>query len=768
MADKTRFAAFLTGDHARRAELYVAEGKLDKAMKLYAKAGDHRSAGRLAVRLRDEPAAVHHFLRAALGAAAESYATASAAQAGEVLAASGHIEDAIDLLVLGGDFRAAAEASLKLKRKADAAKLFERAREWRRAAVHYEQVGRIEDAVRVLEAESRRLANAPRRPGDDPESEKRAVDQRRAELLSRLGRGREAVELVGDTGPSRSGARVLEQNGKLAEAIRAYLEEGAPREALRLVGKAKGLDRRLAAEVYRRSGHHGPAAELYAELGDAAAAARAYRDAGSWGDAAVQWERAGDLMEAAKAFELAGRMEDAGRCYARSGESDRAASAFADVGDDTRAAEAYLRAGDPLAASTHFLAAGSSKDASIALQKIGADDPRFEQATYALVPLLLEEGYADAALHRLDLLPEQAGPGRAAAERHYWRGRAQEEAGRVGEAVESYQKVVGLSRDHRDVTGRLKALAPSAGAGTIAAAAPSGGTPEPVAPGAVTAMASPLSGSDVAPGVVLADRYELVEEIGRGGMGKVYRARDRELGEEVAIKTVLRPPGAGDELEERLVRELQICRKITHPNVVRVYDLGRMPGGIFITMELLEGARLDELLKGGKQLSLVRVKGILRDILAGLREAHRLSVVHRDLKPSNVMLTPGRLKLLDFGVAQMQGFDVKLTQTGFAVGSPLYMSPEQIQGEPLGGRSDLYSLGVLTFRLLTGREPFEGPNAAVIVMEHLSNPPPDPRRYRGDLPDPWKRFVLRLLEKPAAQRYASVDEVLDVVDDLPI
>jgi serine/threonine-protein kinase len=251
-------------------------------------------------------------------------------------------------------------------------------------------------------------------------------------------------------------------------------------------------------------------------------------------------------------------------------------------------------------------------------------------------------------------------------------------------------------------------------------------------------------------------------------MGRVYQAFDREMGEAVAIKTLLGMPDESSHDAERLLREIQICRKITHPNVVRVFDLGRFAGGIFLTMELLEGERLDHRVTRQGPLPVPLAQHFLGEIAAGLQEAHSLGVVHRDLKPSNVFLTPLRLKILDFGIARQLDDDIRLTQTGFAVGSPSYMSPEQLQGSPLDGRSDLYSLGVLAFTLLAGHEPFAGPTSAAIAVQHLHQSPPDLRRLRPELPAGWPELVAKLLAKRPAERYQSAREVGEAIAALPV
>lgn len=276
-----------------------------------------------------------------------------------------------------------------------------------------------------------------------------------------------------------------------------------------------------------------------------------------------------------------------------------------------------------------------------------------------------------------------------------------------------------------------------------------------------------LTSIGLLPGQMISERYEVLGQIGSGGMSRVYRARDRYLNDEVAIKTVLTPTtGAASDDEERLLREVQISRRISHPNVVRVHDLGRFPGGIFVSMELLAGPGLDEIIERDAPLSLGRTKRLLIEIAAALGEAHHLQVVHRDLKPGNVMLSDdGRVKVLDFGIARSNdGTTSHLTRTGEVIGSPLYMAPEQIRGKPLDGRCDLYALGVIAFTLLAGHEPFLGDSPTDIVLQHVHDPPP---KIRRELPTAWADFVHRLMAKAPGDRYPNAEAVAQVLATLP-
>lgn len=277
-------------------------------------------------------------------------------------------------------------------------------------------------------------------------------------------------------------------------------------------------------------------------------------------------------------------------------------------------------------------------------------------------------------------------------------------------------------------------------------------------------------------GQVINGKYRVLAPIGKGGMGKVYRAEQIPLGRAVALK-VLHHRQAHNEVDpkfqQRFFLEASLCAKLSHPNIVTVHDYGRIDGTeeetYFMAMELLEGETLHERLRKRGCLSPAETISIALEIARGLREAHRHGIVHRDLKPANVMLVPDsetgeRVKILDFGlVKQVEAQDRQdLTREGSFLGSPRYMSPEQIEGNAIDHRTDLYSLGVIMYQCLTGRVPFDAPSSMHILMAHLRDPVP-PMRERNpacEVPAPLEALVYRLLQKKPADRVSSADELV--------
>jgi len=265
---------------------------------------------------------------------------------------------------------------------------------------------------------------------------------------------------------------------------------------------------------------------------------------------------------------------------------------------------------------------------------------------------------------------------------------------------------------------------------------------------------------DLTRGAIFAGRYEIIEELGAGGMGRVYRAFDKQLDEEIAIK-FLRPEIAADKRTvERFRNEIKVARKITHPNVCRMHDLGEEKKTLFITMEYVKGEDLKSLVRRTGQLTAGKTALIGRQVAEGLTQAHKLGIVHRDLKPGNIMIdSEGNAKIMDFGIARSLT-RVGTTAEGAIIGTPEYMSPEQVDGIPADQRADVYALGVILFEMVTGRVPFEGETAFAIANKHKSEPPPDPRALNANIPPDLSHLILRCLEKDREKRFQTTEEFL--------
>jgi tetratricopeptide (TPR) repeat protein len=256
------------------------------------------------------------------------------------------------------------------------------------------------------------------------------------------------------------------------------------------------------------------------------------------------------------------------------------------------------------------------------------------------------------------------------------------------------------------------------------------------------------------------NRYQVLEKLGEGGMGRVYKALDLELDRAVALKTIRTEKGTGPDVLKRFKQELVLARKITHKNVVRIYDLGESEGMKFFTMELVEGQSLRDLLREKKTIPVKEVVSYMKQMLSGLAEAHGQGVVHRDLKPHNVMVDrDGVLRIMDFGIARTAD-TATLTGTSEMMGTPDYISPEQVKGETATAQSDLYSVGVILYELLTGECPFQGDTAISKVVARLQVKPIAPRTRNPEIPPYLERIILKLMEVDPELRYQTAEDVL--------
>ena len=278
----------------------------------------------------------------------------------------------------------------------------------------------------------------------------------------------------------------------------------------------------------------------------------------------------------------------------------------------------------------------------------------------------------------------------------------------------------------------------------------------------------------LAVGQRFAGRYDIQELLGSGGMGVVYRAYDREVGESVAIKA-LRPELGGFDptLLERFKQELRLARRITHRNVVRTYDLGEVDGVYYITMELVRGTTVATLIREAGRLDVPATLTIGKQVCRALEVAHEEGVVHRDVKPQNLLVDPvGFLKVMDFGIARLAEQRAEpgqaLTAAGVVVGTPQYMAPEQLFGDAVDGRADLYATGAVLFECVTGRPVFEAPSLVALLARHLEDTAPSPRTINPQVPEALSAVILRALARKPEDRWPSATEFLRALEAIQV
>jgi tetratricopeptide (TPR) repeat protein len=537
-----------------------------------------------------------------------------------------------------------------------------------------------------------------------------------AKAFSRAGdtlRAAEALRLGGHAeDAARLRAQSLTSSGQWDLAVLEYEHAGMAAQAAATLVRLGRYD-----EAFRRyllAGLRREAADLARDHGEPREAGRLFEDLEEWGEAGLAWEHAGEHMQAARCLERAGDFAHALEVLERSGLKGEQAQLLARLGrleegfrvlydaDDLRGAwellssygGTYPALSEPLAKLAEWLEGQGELTAAIsAVQRATAG----LTATHELLPALYTQAH----------LLECHGDFRA--------------------AQSVWQRVVDVDYGFRDAAARLQAAAAQR-------------SPQ-------DAASAPASAAEGAAFTDPASRYVLEQELGRGGMGVVYRAHDSRLGRTVAIK-VLNPRQHTPEALRRFEREARAAAALSHPGIVHIYDFDRGFGSCFISMEFVPGPTLNQLVREEPGFVRTNLVPLMRQIASAVGYAHSRHVIHRDLKPANMVLLDRRqVKILDFGIARRLD-ELELSASG-ATGTPYYMAPEQILGEEPDTRTDIYSLGITFFQMATATLPFTTGN---VLRAHLEQPAPDPRALAPDLDAALAALILRCLAKDRDQR----------------
>ena len=506
-------------------------------------------------------------------------------------------------------------------------------------------------------------------------------------------------------------ARALERDGQAQVAhlllARIDAEQGRQREAAEHYEKAERLVE--AAELRASLREFSESAALFDRAGKPARAAEMHRASGDVSSAGAAWERAEDWAQAAA-------------CYRESGEKEKLAGALENLGSYFEAAELCMERSDWTRAIRD-------------LQHVAPGDGRYADACRMQADAYEQIGDGELAARKLDECVRSAGPEGAPLDIQARLADVLERNGDVDQALHLYESIRETDPAWPNVTTRIEKLRKQLSHERTATV-----THQPTARGFDT------------PGF---SRYEILEEIGRGGMGVVYKAKDRRLGRVVALKKLPESLRDHPKAVELFLREARAAAALNHTNIVTVFDADEEDGQFFITMELLEGQNLYNVLRRVERVKPRDVARLGVQTSAGLAYAHENRIVHRDIKTANLFFTRDKvLKIMDFGLAKMVE-EVRRRATVVA-GTPYYMAPEQSAGETVDGRADLYALGVTLFELATGTVPFEEGDVA---FHHRNTPAPDPRERNAEVPDALARLILDLLAKAPDDRPASAREV---------
>jgi tetratricopeptide (TPR) repeat protein len=495
--------------------------------------------------------------------------------------------------------------------------------------------------------------------------------------------------------------------------------------------------------------------------------ARFHRARGEKGLAASRFEAAGRLLEAAEVREENGEPEQAAALFERAGDSERAAEIYSAVGDLLRAGRAYEEAEDfesalvcyrdagaipklidVLEKTGHYFEAATlcqeRHDSSRAVrnyQQVDSRHPEYFQACRILAETFSAQGKLELAVQKADEAISFSRPGVVSPDSFLWYGDLLDRAGRPDRALAVFEELRENQPEHPHLATRIEEIRKKI-------------------------SKKDAQGDRTLPqGIVLgsgASRYELLKEIGRGGMGVVYRARDKRLEREVALKRLPENLKDHPRVVDLFLREARASAALNHPNIVTIHDVDQEDGAFFITMELLEGIPLNRIVEKRGKLSSFDAARLGIQITTGLGYAHEQRIIHRDIKSANLFFTNEKVvKIMDFGLAKMVE-EVRKATTVIG-GTPYYMAPEQSAGSGVDHRADLYALGVTLFELVTGKVPFtEGD----IPFHHRHTPAPDPREREPNVDEAMATLILSLMAKEPDERIQTAGEVASKLQEI--
>lgn len=726
--------------------------KTGKRAAALAKKGEFAEAGELcfSVDLMDQ--AADYFVKGELfeRAAEIRHDQNRFAESAELYLKAGNPSSAAVIYAQKQDWKKSAECHLEAGNKSQAAEMFEKAEEFRQAADCYREVDFLrhaaqcyvkakswlpaaecleevfaEEGAKMNAGDPTALADFKKLVGQAGKLYMRAKEPARAlDVLEKGGLNKEAGEIALKLQEYARAAKLFRDAGELPRAAEALRELGEGEAAARMLGEHHRDvgEIKQAAECLEEAGDYLEAGDYYRQLEDYERAGRCYKQQAGYPQAAEMFRMAGDRDEAAECFMLAEKFTEAAECWALAGNAEKEAECLSKSGDHVAAGEVYHRE-------------GMDDEAISVLQRVEPESEGFGRASALLGDIFASRGQLSLAIKKL----EDAIDGQALTRENlavfYTLASLNAENKRPAEAVEIFEKILAFDYHYRDVEQKLmnarellqeiSAYESHAGGG--------------------------VSGQ---PG-----RYQIVGELGRGGMGIVYKAKDTSLDRMVAYKVLPESLRENPQALKNFMREAKAAAQLNHPGIVTVYDTGEQDGRYYIAMEYVDGTTLKEIVRRRGVISPAGILHVLVQVCEALAYAHENRVVHRDIKSANTMWTRDKkAKIMDFGLAKV--VEEVRNHTTVVSGTPYYMSPEQTLGRNIDHRTDIYSLGVTIFEMATGTVPFKEGN---IPYHHVHTPPPDVRDLRPELPAGLASVVSRCMQKDPAARYQSAREILTEV-----
>lgn len=725
------------------AELYLTQGDYEDALKLFLQAKAFSRAARVCELTGQYQAAGEYHERVQRFAdAVEAYKKAGKYdRAGKILVDQGQLLEAAKLYETHGLLAQAASVHQESQQYVEAAQIYLRLENHAQAGEMY--AAELNKQIRLIRGQIKpqewkwlcKIA------ADGAQAYMRAGQKEKAADLFLKGESfQQAAEIYQVLGQHEKAIEAFKKGGFFDQAAAIYQSLGREHDMHEALGehyRKKGVLLE-AAEHFSKAGNFMAAADLWVQLGERKRAAECFKEAGDYVEAAALYAQLGDDLNAAICFEKAGVYDEAARYHGK-------------MGDASKRADLLIQAGKFLEAGRIYVKEGLLDKAINVLQDISEESEDFKPAAAALGKIFFEKGMMGVALKKF----QQAVRGEAVSnkniEEYYHIGVVLERTEALKEAAAVYEQVIAANYDYADVATRLHKIQ----------AELSQSKREP-ARKAELYEPTMVVNTEAAPAIVQhseqPDRFELNEEIGRGGMGIVYKARDRVLNRVVALKYLPANFAKSDLAVRNFRREAESAAQLSHPGIIVVYDVGYDSRGNYIAMEYLEGHTIKDYIKRKGKLEIRDMFIILRQLAQALDYAHNRKIIHRDIKTSNMMWCKGgTIKIMDFGLAKIMQ-DVQNSSTQIS-GTPYYMSPEQTLGLDVDHRTDIYSLGVSLYEMATGVVPFKQGD---IGYHQVHTAAPDPVEKNAELPTSLRDIIWKCMEKKPEYRFQSAQELAKV------
>jgi serine/threonine-protein kinase len=806
------------GNMLKAAEFADKAEKLERAAPLYEKAGQHARAAELYLQLLNRVAGEvpdEAGLLESRRIAISRYGTAAGslffrlqqfekaafcfqkaenfARAAESYKAAGQPLKAVELYIEAEDFRNASEIMEKIGKITQASELAEKAKDPERAAMLAEKSGQALRAA-ILYTKAGKQPKAADlyfqqliQSIDDAAKNKLPGSQR--VNIQKLGTTAGAIYL-NLKNPAKAGW-CFEQAGQISKAAECYSQGKLYEKAAEMLVRTKTYDKAyemlmnekevrnkgLLADVLFHTAHYVEAGELYRVANLPAKAAVAYENAGENYKAAILFEELGDFLRAAGLYAAMKERKRAAELYESGKDFANAALCYEAVGNLPKAAECAMKTNQKLLAARLLEKLGDSQKSVSLLQEIPKESEEYLDACRDLGRLFLQMGIFQPAAQKLTEFVANQSPSKENLDVFYELATALEATGEKDQAMGIYQKILSIQLDFKDVLDRLKGIQ------GINASTKSASGPLPMEAKVQPVTPRPSSGSDGGEDTFQLSlegkrirEYEILEILGKGGMGTVYRARHVYLNKERAIK-VIQSKLTNSSLADRFVREAQILGDLRHPNLVQLFEFGSLDGNsFFMVLELIEGESVKTRIQRLGKLPLKQAIQITQEAASGLQLAHNKGIVHRDISPDNIMLVTDEngkeiTKVIDFGIAKALLDDtLDQTLTNTFIGKPEYASPEQCgflkQGEIIDSRSDIFSLAITFYYMLSGSLPFSSPTPQGYLVKHMSQKPRPLLEVLPDSPQGLNEIIQKALSTGREKRQSTMEEFARELDQI--